>query len=1100
MRQYYIIFKVVGLIGVAVTMATAQESLFTLQPPKTSGVDFRNDIKETEALNVLSYEYFYNGGGVAAGDLNNDGLIDLCFTANMKPDKLYLNLGGLKFKDITKQAKFTTRLKWKTGVSIADVNGDGLLDIYVCYSGNGETDSRRNQLFINQGNLVFSEKAKSYGLDDPSHSTQAAFFDFDRDGDLDAYLLNHSIKDFKDVELAYLKTEYDSLAGDKLYRNDNGLFKDISKEAGISGNPISFGLGITVSDVNNDGWSDIYVSNDYRENDYLYINNGNGTFSERIKDYLQHISEFSMGNDIADINNDGFTDIITLDMLPEDNRRQKLLQGPENYELYKSAVKNGFHHQFMRNMLQLNNGDGTFSEIGQLAGISNTDWSWAPLLADFDNDGFKDLFISNGYLRDYTNKDFLKYWGNYVVQKAMKMEKTVLMELVTQMPSTRTSNYIFRNNGDLTFTNQTHGWGMDQLILSNGAAYADLDNDGDLDLIVNNVNETASIYRNNAESIHKNNFLKIQIIGREPNRFGVGARIEVFYDGKKQVVEQNPVRGFQSSVSEILQVGLGKVLRVDSLVIRWPSGHTQTLTQVEINKTVRVEENAPIPVRQPLFEIAKYFTPEQPAITFLHRDYEYNDFKRQPLMFSMLSHTGPVLTKGDVNADGLEDVLIGASKGQATKLYLQRADGRWEESVNGLFEMDKQFTATDALFLDVDRDHDLDLYMTSGVYHDYEDGNVLLSDRLYLNDGTGFFFSKKTLPEMLTSKSCVRASDFDRDGDIDIFLGGRVVPGKYPETPVSYLLQNDGRGNFTDITDTVAPALRKIGMVTDASWGDLDGDGLSDLIVVGDWMPVTVLGNTGSALVNKTQQYFPKPLSGLWNVLVAEDIDGDKDIDLLAGNLGTNTQLRASEQEPAELIYKDFDANGSVDPFLCFYIQGKSYPYVTRDELLDQIYPLRKKYTSYKSYADAQLRDIFSEAEIGNAQKLKVNTLETLLFENVNGNFAVRKLPIETQFSPVYNIQLEDIDADGKKDILLFGNNNYPRLKFGKLDASYGVMLLNKGKNIFECVQQHHSGLNVKGDVRDAVIIKRNGERRLWLGVNGASVLMYKINDLNHEQ
>ena len=1077
-----------------ISSAIFSQKLFTKLLPKETGINFKNEIAETEELNVISYEYFYNGGGVAVGDINNDGLEDLYFTANMKPDKLYLNLGGLKFKDITREAKITNKPGWKTGVTMADVNADGLLDIYVCYSGSGDSRSRENQLYINNGNLTFTERSKAFGLNSSAYSTQAAFFDYDRDGDLDMYLLNLNIKDFKDIELAEMKTIYDSLAGDKLYKNENGVFKDVSSAARISGNPISYGLGLSIADINNDGWLDIYVSNDFRENDYLYINNKDGTFSEKSKECLRHMSEFSMGNDIADFNNDGWLDIITLDMLPEDNRRQKLLLGPENYDWYKALVANGFQHQLMRNMLQLNNQDGTFSEIGQLAGVSNTDWSWSPLFADFDNDGYKDLFISNGFLRDYTNRDFLKFWANYTVAKAANMEKSLLMDLVTQMPSTLTQNYLFKNGGNLTFSNKTDDWGMSELMLTHGAVYADLDNDGDLDLVINNVNEAAYIYKNQTSETVKPNYLKVKLESKGKNPFAFGARVQVFSKGQTQTLELNPTHGFQSCSSKILHFGLGNIPKIDSLVIRWPRGSKQVIQVEKINQQINVREPEANQVSKlvktkpaPLFENADYF-----GLNFLHREYDFNDFRRQPLIPFMLSHCSPALAKADVNGDHLEDVFVGSSRNQASKLFIQQLNGSFKEKDIKAFEDSKLFTASDATFLDIDNDGDVDLYVASGGYHDFEEGSPMLADRLFLNDGQGNF-SKSTTLELFTSKSCVEPADFNNDGTMDIFLGGRVVPGRYPEAPPSYLLQNNGHGVFSDVTEKVIPEIRKAGMITDAVWRDLNNDGKKDLLVVGEWMTPMVFINDGSVFHNRTSEYFDKTYFGLWNTLVADDLDGDGDIDLKAGNLGLNTQLKASTTQPAELWYSDFDGNGSVDPFLCYYIQGKNYPYVSRDELMDQMYVMRKKFTDYKSYADATLSDILDATQLSQSQKLSSTTFETTLFENVNGKFVSKTLPIQTQYSPVYSILVKDINKDGKKDILLLGNNNHARLKIGRIDANYGIALIQKGIMQFEYIPQTESGLSVQGDVKDSMIIDTSTDQLLVIGINGGSLITYKL-------
>ena len=754
--DYCKIFLVPFILLGLFTRGVSQPPMFQLLNPKETNIRFTNNIDETEDLNVLAYEYFYNGGGVAVGDINNDGLEDLFFTANMKPNRLFLNLGGMKFKDITKEAGAGLEGRpggWKTGVTMADVNGDGLLDIYVCYSGKVSDDMRRNQLFINQGNLKFKEEAKQYGLDDKSYSTQAAFFDYDNDGDLDMFLLNHSVKKISNLELAKYRTEVDSLSGDKLYRNDGGHFTDVSVQAGLHQNPLTFGLGIAIADINNDGWEDIYVTNDYNEPDYLYINNHDGTFKDETQMCFSHLPQFSMGVDIADYNNDGLPDIMNLDMLPEDNRRQKLLQLQENYEAFQLMINQGLQKQYMHNMLQLNNGDGTFSEIAQAAGVSNTDWSWCPMFADFDNDGYKDLFVTNGYLRDYTNKDFLTYWGDYKLQKAINREPFKLMDLIRKMPSTTLDNYIFRNNHDLTFTDMKDKWGMNAPGISSGAIYADLDNDGDLDLVVNRINSNAAVYKNMDIEQHHSNYLAVKLIYKNPNINAIGAKLYLCSGNNKQYLEVNPNHGYLSCVSTVAHFGLGDNKNVDSLRIIWPDHSTQLLKNIPGDQKLVVEykSTATEKVLPSTPDIKPVFSKAQNIIDYKNQSFGENDFKRQPLMLFMYSKTGPVIAKGDENNDGLEDLFISGDKDKPGKIYLQQKDGSYK-IVDGLNIGDETLSATSAAaFFDSNGDGFNDLYVAKGGYALFEPNTPTLQDELYLNDGKGNLKFSKSI---ITGRIC----------------------------------------------------------------------------------------------------------------------------------------------------------------------------------------------------------------------------------------------------------------------------------------------------------------------------------------------------------
>ena len=1075
------------------------EKLFTLLPSDSTHIIFSNNLNEAPATNVLMYEYFYNGGGVGIGDLNADGLQDIYFTGNMSDCKLYLNKGNLKFEDITAVSGIEIRsAPWRTGVTIADINGDHKQDIYIAYSGRVRPENRMDQLFINTGNDEkgiphFVEQSAQFGLSDSSYTTQAYFFDYDRDGDLDLFSLNHNPQNLPVLDEASttaLLNKPDLSIGVRLYKNNNNHFDDVTGKAGLSSSALTYGLGAAIADYNDDGWPDLYISNDYNAPDYLYINNQRGGFTNRILTEMGHTSQSSMGNTASDINNDGHPDIFVLDMLPEDNHRQKLLLSPDNYEKFELIVNSGFHSQYMRNVLQLNNGDGSFSEVGQLAGISNTDWSWSPLVADFDNDGWKDMYITNGYLRDYTNMDFLKFMNDYVAARG-RLNKEDVLNILKEMPSSNVVNYMFKNNGNLHFSNIGQDWGFNLPSNSNGAAYADLDNDGDLDIVVNNINIPSFVYRNESNKKTDAQYLSIKLEGSTKNTDGLGAKLYAYNQGKVQYLEQMPARGFQSTVSNILHFGLGQFKTLDSLKIIWPGGKQQLLNNIAANQVITLKEpDANMLVPKPAIQKTIFRTID-PPITYQHATNNINDFKRQPLLVNPLSFSGPCLVKADINGDGLDDIFAGGAAGQAGAIYLQQKDGRFSPLAQPAFEGDKMCEDAAAVFFDANNDGNNDLYVVSGGYHTFRPGDKVLQDRLYLNDGKGNFKKAEgALPVMAISKSCVKPVDLNKDGFLDLFVGGRVIPGQYPETPDSWLLINDGKGHFTDQTVSLAPELKKIGMVTDAAWADMNGDQLLDLILVGDWMPVTVFLNESGKLTNKTNQVLGKSYSGWWNSLVVADINGDKHPDIIAGNEGLNTQCKVSESEPAELFYKDFDNNGSIDPILNFYIQHTSYPFVTRDELLDQMSMMRTRFPNYKSYADLKMQDIFSAEEMKNVKKLAANHLKTIYLEsNKAGKLEEKTLPVEAQFSPVFTINTIDFDKDGITDLLLCGNINHARLRFGKSDANYGILLKGTGNGQFSYVNQKSSGLQIKGDVRAVLEIKD----QLLFGINQTALKAYKI-------
>ncbi|MEO6229501.1 MAG: VCBS repeat-containing protein [Ferruginibacter sp.] len=1081
------------------SMHDTGKHLFTLLPPESTHVYFNNTLTEAANTNVLMYEYFYNGAGVAIGDVNGDGRPDVYFSGNMTDNKLYLNKGKMEFEDVTYGAGVQGRQgPWKTGVTIADINGDNKPDIFLSYSGKVRGENRISQLFINKGNDEkgvphFNEEAQQYGLADSAFGTQVFFFDFDRDGDLDAFFLNHNHNNLPILDeagTAALLKKADKNIGVRLLKNNNNHFEDVTDKAGISSSVLTYGLGAGIADINLDGWPDIYIANDYSVPDYLYINNKNGTFTDRLQSAMGHTSRSAMGNNVADINNDGLPDIFVLDMLPEDNARQKLLFAPDNYEKFAMNMRSGFYYQYMRNTLQLNNGDGTFSEIAQLSGISNTDWSWAPLFADYDNDGWKDLFITNGYTRDFTNMDFLKYMNDYIKGKGRLKQEDVL-EILAQIPASNVINYAFKNNGDLTFKDISRQWGINIPSNSNGAAYADLDDDGDLDIVVNNINLPAFIYRNESDNQLQNHYLKIKLKGSHKNTDGIGAKVLIYNKGKKQYLEQMPARGYQSTVSEILHFGLGSDTKVDSLQIEWTSGKAQLLKNIKADQLITLEEskasNKPIESTpgKPIFHEIRS------PINYTNTSNNINDFKRQPLLVNPLSFSGPCLVKGDVNNDGLDDIYAGGGSGNAGAIYLQQKNGEFIEKPQPAFAADKLCEDADAVFVDVNNDNFSDLYVTSGGYHNYAATDSSLQDRLYMNDGKGNFTKAiNALPKMLVSKSCVRTSDINGDGFKDLFVGGRTIPGRYPETPQSYLLLNDGKGHFSDATPTLAPALSNAGMITDAAWVDVNNDNKTDLVVVGEWMPVTVFINANGKFENQTKNYFTKEYNGWWNKLMVADLNGDGKQDLVIGNTGLNTQCKASDTEPAEMFYKDFDGSGSIDPILCLYIQHKSYPYVTRDELLDQMSIMRTRFTNYKDYAGATMKEVFTEEELKDAKHLKANYLQTAYFEmGANGKFQEKPLPLQAQFSPIFSITSIDYNKDGNLDLLLCGNTNHARLRFGKNDANFGMLLKGDGKGNFNYINQRESGLHVWGDTR--CVLNING--LLLFGINQQPVKAYKF-------
>lgn len=1090
-------FHIVLFLITALPLHGQSSKLFEPVSSRRSGIVFRNIITENEDHNALTYENLYNGGGVAVGDINNDGLEDIFFVSNMEYNKLYLNTGDLRFRDITESAGITGQPGWKSGVTMVDINGDNLLDIYVCHSGKEYAEKRRNELFINKGNLKFEEMAKAYGIDDPSYSTVGAFFDYDHDGDLDLFILATNVKVIRGMELDKARNSNDPYAGDKLFRNDGDHFTDVTQKSGILSNALGYGLGVAISDINKDGWPDIYVTNDYIEPDYLYLNNGNGTFSNRLEEHIQHISLSAMGCEINDFNNDTWPDIFTADMLPADNARQKLLYVAENYMEYALMVMQGFYHATQRNMLQLNNGNGTFSEIGQLASISNTDWSWAPLFADYDNDGWKDFSITNGYFKDYTNLDFLKYKRDYYSQQAKAREKPDTFKLVSFMKSTPVHNYIFKNNKDLTFTDKSIEWGFEQQGFSTGAAYADFDNDGDLDLVTSNQNETASLFRNMLRESNSpsSNFLEIKLNGSGKNSNGLCSKVYVYTRQGVQYMEQMPTRGYQSSVTTRLHFGLGNADVADSIKIVWPLGNISRLKNIKANQLIAITEETSRQKEKPDPQPSKIFSPVESFISYEHAEYGSNDFQRQPLLKTMLSPVGPVMATADVNGDKLTDIFVGGGKENPGKLYIQTSNGTFSASPYFNFKEDFNSTDGDALFFDADKDGDMDLYLASGGYHDYLKNDKALQDRLYLNNGSGRFSRQPdALPQMVNSKSCVRAADIDKDGDPELFVGGRVMPGEYPLPQQSYILDSDRPGHYKNVSQAVLPELAAIGMVTDAAWVDLNKDSWPDLIIAGEFMPIRVFINeNGKKFRESTKSWFNVSDGGLWTKIAVADFDNDGNMDIIAANFGTNSQLKVSATEPLEMTYKDFDNNGKIDPIMTYYVQGKSYPFAGRDEIVNQIGVLRRKFPDYASYSTATITDIFSPGDLKDAGVLSATELRSVFYKNTGTRFEKHILPQEAQFSPVYAIEVFDYNRDGNPDFVLAGNQSANCVKIGVIDASYGQLFEGDGKGNFKYISQPVSGLGMTGDVKSLKFLTIRGRRYLLAGINNYGIVTYRM-------
>lgn len=1085
-----------------------QKNLFELK--ESTGINFSNNVKDTKDFNVLTYRNFYNGGGVAIGDVDNDGLADVFFTANMGANKLYKNKGNWQFEDISKQAGFVEKQDWSTGVVMVDINHDGWLDIYVCSAGYINGMAPQSKLYINSGlstskkEVSFTEAAEEYGLSNKGgYATHAAFFDYDLDGDLDAFIINNSFipvntlnyankRDLKAAE--WPVADFLKGGGDRLFRNDNGKFTDVSKEAGVHGSLISFGLGVTIGDVNKDAYPDVYVSNDFFERDYLYINQKNGTFKDELEQWVGHTSLASMGADIGDINNDGFVDIFTTDMLPDDDYRLKTTSSFDNIDVYRYKVEQGFYHQYMQNTLQVNNGNNKFLETGFFSGVAASDWSWGALMFDADNDGLTDIYVCNGIYHDVTDLDFIDFFANDVIQKmVLTGRKEQVDEIISKIPSVPVLNKAFKNEGGLKFSDAGTSWGFTKPSFSNGAAYGDLDNDGDLDLIINNVNEKAFVYQNNSRENTGNKFIGISLRGKDRNTFAIGSQVKVHLPDQVLYREIEPSRGFQSSVDYKQIIGLGNAAKVDSIIVIWPDGTRSKLEQPELNKvhTLKQQDAAgkkPEPVGSmvtPLLQLVE-------NNLLPHHEDDYIDFYYERNLPEMLSREGPQIAKADVNGDGMEDIYIGGAKGQAGQLYFQTANG-FKQQKQKIFDENAAFEEVAVLFFDCDGDKDMDLFIGSG-------GNNLppkskqLQHRLYRNKGKGDFEADTAaFPRNDMNISVAVANDFDNDGDQDLFVGSRNVAYRYGETPSSYLYLNDGTGHFTDVANRMNEAISKAGMVTGAAWADVYGDEKKELILVGEWMSPKIFTYNGTRF-DELKNTGLTGLSGLWQTIATTDVNGDGKQDLILGNMGENFYLRPDSTHPVKMWLNDFDQNGVIDQVRTSTINGRDMPVLTKKDLTDQFPGLKKENLKNSDYAGKAIQEIFNKKLIDESTvKLFNYSSSVVAINNGNGSFQVKKLPYMTQLSSINAIAVVDVNNDRHPDLVVGGNNfQYPP-QFGRLDASCGDILINDGKGNFGRVKPIESGLTINGEVRDIKEIQVNNQRCILVARNNMQPLLYQL-------
>ena len=1067
------------------------EKLFYRFSPNESSIYFKNQLVENEKFNLIEYLYFYNGGGVATGDVNNDGLLDVYFVSNQGENKLYLNKGNFKFEDISKSAGVESLGEWKTGVSMVDINGDGYLDIYQNRLGGYKNIRGKNELFINNGDLTFTESAKEYGLDFEGFSTHSAFFDYDSDGDLDVYLLNHSVHTERSYGSSKLRYERNEKSGDKLYRNEvsggNNIFTDVSEESGILGSNIGYGLGISISDINRDGCDDIYVSNDFRENDYLYINNCDGTFTEDLEKNINYTSRFSMGNDISDINNDLYPDIFVLDMLPEDEKVLKSSAGDDSFEIYKLKLGFGFNKQFTRNTLQLNNGNNSFSEVSQLLGIHATDWSWSTLMEDFDIDGNIDIYISNGIVKRPNDMDYINFLSNEKINSGLVQNPDLNnKDLLNEMPDGKVSNYAFKNLSDLEFKDVSKDWGLDYEGYSNGATYDDFDGDGDQDLVLNNINDYSFIYKNNSREKNLGNYLNIKFHGKNFNLNGIGAKVTLWSNQKIIYKENFLNRGFMSSKSSGLNFGLGKSSMVDSLEVVWSSKKSQKLYSIDVNKTISLYElNA-----NKLFKnnnekpIIFYDLSNEDLIEYKHNENVFNDFNREALIPYMVSKEGPAIAIEDINNDNFLDIYIGSPSFQESKLFLGNKSGKYKLSQQMSIEKDYLSEDVDALFFDADNDGDLDLYVVSAG-NEFSVNSNSVKDRMYFNND-GVFEKNKKLVEINQHNSIVKNYDYDNDGDQDLFIGGRVIPGEYGISPKSYLLKNDGTGNFK-----IDRIFNDLGMITDAKWDDMNGDGIKDLITCGDWNNINIFNNKKGELIMDSL-FIGNSLKGWWFSIETADLNNDGKMDIIAGNLGNNSKLRPSKEAEVSMYIDDFDNNSRLEHIITYQKKSKEYPIANKDELSKELNYLNRDFFYYKDFAGLDVREIFSKESLSSSQKLSVNNFNSMVLLNYGDNFEVIELPLLAQVSPIRDIQVLDYNRDGNKDLLLVGNNSNVSPFFGSFDSNFGVLLKGEGNGNFSYINQSTSGLKIRGDISKILPLDKN-KSKFVIGKNDDNISIISL-------